>query len=78
MDNDMRRMQKIRAEEISRLLSGGRPTRVLTASILRLVESVERPGDAASEPSPGPAAGARQVLKPKKRVAVEVVQDGLW
>ena len=74
MDDDVKRMQTLRAQEVARLLSGGRVTRGIERAMLALVESVERPGEHVTPTSAGPVAGARQVLKPK----VKPAQEGLW
>ena len=76
MTENNRLRQQARAEEITRQLTGGKVTRGIVNAILALVVADERP-EPPTESSAGPAAGARQILQPKK-VQTPTLQDTLW
>lgn len=78
LDRDLRRaLQLERAYAVARSLCGKTtPPRGLVATMLALVEADERPAPP-EQSSGGPAGGARQVLKPKKKPE-PAAQETLW
>lgn len=65
---ELRRRQWARAEEIARTLTGGKKvTRGIVQAMYALVVADERPDPQEEKSSGVPAAGAREVLKSRKR-----------
>ena len=83
---ELREAQWERATRCAQQLAGDRATRGIVKAMFELVAAVERGEDTGGGRS-GPAPGARQVLKPRKKpkktepaapVAGEPVQEVLW
>jgi hypothetical protein len=74
--DERRAAQDDRAAVIARQLAGADAPRGLVRVLLALVEADERP-EPPQPPCPGPAPGARQVLK-RRKSAPAVLQEVLW